>query len=329
MKVDGKLLGLAAFVLIIALVQVGAVYITPTPATQQQTMTPQDYSSVNTNRDGYSTPIVLILVTLITTGIIVAMIKLKLKRLIKWFFLLVGGFGCVLAIANVLSNGGIVVGELPDWTLAMGVLITLAMFVYPEWYVVNFGGLLTGIGGAALMGFIVGVWPCVFLLVAFLVYDYISVYKTKHMLVMADAAQDQNIPLLYTVPVRRGFSSLKKKKPDLDVKSPTTGEFIHASGAEAVVEAEKVAVKKERSAYMLGFGDSTFPAMLAVAAKSSLSSPAIGFYTLPALGVLVGTVVAMIALTLVLDRQKGGRGMPGLPFLCTGAILGFLAGYLL
>jgi presenilin-like A22 family membrane protease len=67
----------------------------------------------------------------------------------------------------------------------------------------------------------------------------------------------------------------------------------------------------------LGVGDVVFPGILAVAAFHNLSAN--GFFL--ALSVLVGTLLGFIVLMTYVVK---GKPQAGLPFLCSGAILGYL-----
>jgi presenilin-like A22 family membrane protease len=77
----------------------------------------------------------------------------------------------------------------------------------------------------------------------------------------------------------------------------------------------------------MGLGDAVMPTMLAVSANAFLSVPRVlGFVNIPALGALVGTLVSYVALMYIVVELK--KPQAGLPFLCTGSIVGFLLGCL-
>ena len=127
------------------------------------------------------------------------------------------------------------------------------------------------------------------------IYDAISVYKTKHMIDLADAVMDLKLPVMMVVPKIREYSLIKETK-----------------GLK-----EKIEEKQEREAFFLGLGDIVMPGILVVAT----------FYNIPdngllvALSVMIGTLVGFGALmTLVIK----GKPQAGLPLLCSGAILGYV-----
>jgi presenilin-like A22 family membrane protease len=183
--------------------------------------------------------------------------------------------------------------------LALPVICTLALalllYRYPEWYVLDATGLLIAGGAAAIFGISLSVLPVLLLMVILLVYDAIAVYKTKHMVALAESVIDLRMPVLFVLPRRWGFSLLQE-------------------------------TKLEEGFYM-GLGDAIIPAVLVVSANAlSATVRYFGLLNAPALGALLGTLAGYAALTSI-----AGRGKPhaGLPFLNTGAILGFVIGLLL
>jgi presenilin-like A22 family membrane protease len=125
------------------------------------------------------------------------------------------------------------------------------------------------------------------------VYDAIAVYKTKHMVSLAESIVDLRIPVLFVLPRKRNFSLLREKGQD--------------KGKSEMEEA-----------FFMGLGDAIIPSMLVVSAFVKYASVA------PALGALIGTLAGYAVLSRI-----AGRGKPhaGLPFLNSGAIIGFVVGY--
>ena len=134
--------------------------------------------------------------------------------------------------------------------------------------------------------------PLVLTLLAILaVYDAISVYKTKHMIALADTVVGENIPLLMVAPKKRDYSFLKEK-----------------------------GLEEERDAFFMGLGDIVIPGILASASYFA-GSFAVSFFTI--LGSFTGFILLM---TLVAK----GKPQAGLPLLNGGAIIGYaLSSYLL
>ncbi len=176
--------------------------------------------------------------------------------------------------------------------LVITFLLTLLLYKYPEWYVLDATGLIIGGGAAAIFGISLGVLPVLLLMIILAVYDAIAVYKTKHMVSLAESIVDLRIPVLFVLPRKRSFSLLRGEDQE--------------SGME--------------EAFFMGLGDAIIPSLLVVSAFVKYASVA------PALGALIGTLAGYAVLSRI-----AGRGKPhaGLPFLNSGAIIGFVVGVLL
>ncbi|MBC8520383.1 MAG: hypothetical protein H8D26_00095 [Methanomicrobia archaeon] len=177
--------------------------------------------------------------------------------------------------------------------LVITFILTLLLYKYPEWYVLDATGLIIGGGAAAIFGISLGIVPVLLLMVILAVYDAIAVYKTKHMVSLAESIVDMRIPVLFVLPRTRNFSLLRDNDLDKD--------------------------KSEmEEAFFMGLGDAIIPTMLVVSAFVKYAS------MVPALGALIGTLAGYAVLSRI-----AGRGKPhaGLPFLNSGAIIGFVIGY--
>jgi len=186
-------------------------------------------------------------------------------------------------------------------SLLAAAILVLALVKYPEWYVIDFCGIIVGVGSIGLFGISLSVFLVIVLLIGLSIYDAISVYKTKHMIDLADAVMDLKLPVLLVVPKTRKYSLLAETK-----------------GLK-----KKLEDNEEREAFFLGLGDIVFPGILVAASFHSI--PDIGL--LIAFSVMIGTLIGFAALMSVVIK---GKPQAGLPYLCTGAILGYVvASYLL
>lgn len=176
--------------------------------------------------------------------------------------------------------------------LALGVALTgiVVLAWYPEWYVVDSMGVLIAGGIIALFGISLTVPLVIVLLVILAAYDALSVYKTKHMLSLADTVIGEQLPLLMVVPKTRGYSFLREK-----------------------------GLQEERDALFMGLGDVIIPGMLAAAAYSAGSLSV-------ALGAVVGALAGFSVLMVLVTR---GNPQAGLPLLNGGAVAGFILSSLL
>jgi len=184
----------------------------------------------------------------------------------------------------------------------VAVAVVIALLVkYPEWYVVDVCGVLLGLGSIAMLGISMSISLVVVLLVGLAVYDAVSVYKTKHMIDLADVVLDLRLPVMLVIPKKREYSLIK------DTKSLK----------------EKLDGEEERAAFFMGLGDVVMPGILVASTFYNIADAGL----LVALSVMVGTLVGFAVLVVFLVR---GKPQAGLPYLCGGAILGYIvSSYLL
>jgi len=180
-------------------------------------------------------------------------------------------------------------------------ILVVALIKYPEWYIINLCGIIVGVGAIGIFGISLSIFLVIVLLIGLSIYDAISVYKTKHMIDLADAVMDLKLPVMLVVPKTRKYSILKETK-----------------GLK-----EKLEDKEEREAFFMGLGDIVMPGILVVSS----------FYNIPdnglliALSVMLGTLLGFAVLMSVVIK---GKPQAGLPYLCSGAILGYVvSSYLL
>jgi len=184
----------------------------------------------------------------------------------------------------------------------VAVAVVIALLVkYPEWYVVDVCGVLLGLGSIAMLGISLSISLVVVLLVGLAVYDAVSVYKTKHMIDLADVVLDLRLPVMLVIPKKKEYSLIK------DTKSLK----------------EKLDGEEERAAFFMGLGDVVMPGILVASTFYNIADAGL----LVALSVMIGTLVGFAVLVVFLLR---GKPQAGLPYLCGGAILGYIvSSYLL
>lgn len=201
------------------------------------------------------------------------------------------------------------VAALLNWTLSLTLAggLTYGLFRYPEWWVVDAAGLSVAAGVTALVGINFGILPALLFLVALAVYDAIAVYKTKHMVTLADAVSGLRLPILLVIPKRLPYS------------------FRQEAGLQ-----EQLDAGDERAAMFMGLGDIIIPGVLVVSAFANLPGGllllGVTGNLLVALATLVGTLAGF---ALLMRFVLTGRPQAGLPLLNAGAIAGYLLAYAL
>jgi presenilin-like A22 family membrane protease len=245
-------------------------------------------------------PFIFILILLVFTGFLLLLIKFNLKKVMA----------AIIAISIFLTFGYIfaalvpmVLGTSDLATILILVLSVVAMvflYKYPEWYVIDTLGILIGAGVASIFGVSLDILPVIVLLVLLAVYDAISVYKTKHMITLAEGVIDLKTPILFVIPKRRDYSFIRDGIGKLE------------DGG-------------ERAAFVIGMGDLIMPSILVVSANVFIKGwRLLGIINLPSLGAILGSLAG---LAILLSFVASGKPQAGLPPLNGCTILGFLAGW--
>lgn len=91
------------------------------------------------------------------------------------------------------------------WVSIIFATIIVALLVKkPHWTIINFSALMLAAGITAIFGISLEPLPVIVLLVILATYDFISVYRTKHMLSLAESVTSINAPMLFVIPKKDG-----------------------------------------------------------------------------------------------------------------------------
>ena len=277
----------------------------------------------------------LLLIFLFTAAVI-WLARKGLQSLIKGFVLLALWYSMTITILPLISLIGYYVGGMDgqgsgymmliaSLILSLGAII--ALYKYPEWWVVNGVGMIVGSGVIVMIGIaFVPVLICIFMIAA-AIYDYWAVHRSKHMLELADTMIDLKLPVVLVAPKDTNYSFRSEQGSMRDSGS--------TADSSTVQQNDGGASKKGRDALFMGLGDVIFPGMLVISSITFL--PEIGpvvfdFWGGPtkpvhlgpmlvALGTLVGGLFGYAALMRFVAK---GSAQPGLPLLNGGAILGHI-----
>ncbi len=179
-------------------------------------------------------------------------------------------------------------------SLIPSALIILLLLKRPGWLSVDLAAYFLSIGVISIFGISLAPLPAIVLMLVLAIYDAISVYKTKHMLSLAESVTDLAVPMLFVIPLTKNVKDIK-------------------------IDPE------EKKAVFLGVGDVVIPNILVASAQRFVSSPVIMGLKLAAWLPLIGGAVGLtILLTKFADRPQAG-----LPFLNIPTILAFLLGTLI
>ncbi|NLA38354.1 MAG: hypothetical protein GX882_03010 [Methanomicrobiales archaeon] len=248
--------------------------------------------------ESVANPLIFIGMLLIFTLVLLALIRIGGRRFITLFI----GFAIFMTFLYIFGALFTLVPGAAG-TAAIGTVIaagaaTALLYIYPEWYVIDVLGVLISAGIASIFGISLAILPVLVLLVLLAVYDAISVYRTKHMITLAEGVLEAKAPIMVVVPKSTDYSFRK------DTLNMGEGE--------------------ERGAFVMGMGDLIMPSILVASSHVFVDAPAVlGPLSAPTLGAMAGS---MAGLALLLHFVNKGKPQAGLPPLNGGAILGFLIG---
>ena len=293
---------MAAFVLI---VQVGALWLSATEyiASQPPLENPESVS--------YS--IYYIIVLLVFSAFLIFLLK-KNKTLVIRTIIYFSIFTTLCYVFIAITDKAIGYSHYTlAFSLICALLLTALIHMHPEWYVIDISGLMIAIGACALVGVSLSYMPIIVIMIGLLIYDFISVYKTKHMLTLAHGMMDLKLPILFVIPKKWNYSYIKDNFSEEEEEAkPETEKEANSEGEEK---------KRKSDALFMGLGDAVIPTLLVVSSNHFLEHD--GNLSMPSLFAMIGTFVGFAALMYMVSK---GKPQAGLPLLNTGTILGFIIG---
>lgn len=242
--------------------------------------------------------LIIIIIMLVITIAILLIAKYWKDKIIQIIILFAIGYTSFYAFFLPVLN--IIFPVYQDIVLISSIIgavsLVIVLYKYPEWYIIDISGIIIAVGAIIIFGISLGILLILILLITLSIYDAISVYKTKHMIDLADTVMDLKLPILLVIPKKRGYSLLDETKR---LK-------------------EKLKEGEEREAFFMGLGDIVMPGILVAAVFRQIGSPE-GF--LIAIGTIIGI---LIGFTILMTFVLKGKPQAGLPCLCGGAIFGYI-----
>ena len=218
--------------------------------------------------------------------------------------------------SSMFLVGGLVIEDIPTIIgILFSVLLMILLYVHSEWYVVNTVGILVGSGVIVMLG--VSFVPTLIMvfMIAAAIYDAWAVYKSKHMLDLADTMMNLNLPILLVAPQDSDYTMRTERMTVHDAKD-TDDNLVPQVAQERVVA-------KSNDAMLMGLGDVIFPGMLVL---STIQYVGGDNGLIMAMTTLVGSLIGYSILMYYVGK---GQAQAGLPLLNGGAILGYVVGGLL
>jgi presenilin-like A22 family membrane protease len=262
--------------------------------------------------------VVYVILILAFTAVVLGLVRYRRQNLAKYvimasiFITLAFILFLPVALAIYYASGETIDPDLAYYaatalSFVFAGLLVYALVKFPEWYVIDTVGFVTAAGVTAILGISFGLVPAILLLLALAVYDAWAVYRTKHMITLADELTTQRLPILLVIPKKSGYSFREQKSLK-----------------------EQVASGEEREAMFVGLGDLIIPGILSVSAFTFLNQDPLNAlgrslgpvapYAVVALGAVLGSLVGFLVLMRFVLK---GNPQAGLPLLNGGALIGF------
>lgn len=180
------------------------------------------------------------------------------------------------------------------WYISVGFFLAIILTAWkmfrPSIFSQNIAVIFTIAGAGAIIGASLGILPVLIFMLLLTIYDFISVFVTKHMVHLAKEITKR--PTAFVVSIPHKFKRAVK--------------FTY----------EKKKRKKKIHVFQLGAGDIAIPLIFSVSVLSSYSF-------IHGLLTSIGSVFALGILIFYLIR-KPGRALPAIPFITLGSLTGFI-----
>jgi len=253
---------------------------------------PVSYGSLGNQTNNPGMAIYYFLIIIAFTLLMLFLMRKRLEILLKLIYFSVVGLIIFLIASIILSYILYDANIILLISILIGIIVPIYLWKWPGWISIDLVGLVVSAGAAAIIGTSLGIIPIILLLIILIFYDLFAVKISRHMISLAEGTVKSGIPAIFIFP-----------------------------------EEDKGVIKEiyedgRKSAIFMGFGDAAIPSTLLV---STLVNYNIISTTLTFLGIIAG-------LLILFYFMGKGKPLPGLPFLNTGALIGFaisiLIGYI-
>jgi len=235
----------------------------------------------------------------IIIGTILVLLLIKFNKPLIWKFWFFITVWLTLAIAFAAFINSIIAG-------VVALIFTILKIYKPNVIVQNFSEIFIYGGLAAIFVPIINLFAAFMLLFIISIYDYISVYKTKHMIKLAKFQSQSKIFAGLLIPYERGKGKITM--------------------AAQPIKASKAA-KSRQSVAVLGGGDIGFTLIFAGVVMKGLmlqETVLIGF-----LKTLLIPILVTLALLFLLAKGRQNKFYPAMPILSLGCFAGYLLVWLI
>ena len=186
--------------------------------------------------------------------------------------------------------------------LVLSITLLLVLIFEPRWYVINTVGILVGAGTITMLGVSFVPWIIILFMVLAAIYDAWAVYKSKHMLELADTMVNLELPVMLVAPQKPSHGRVRVNRPEDG--APPKRNFDETM--------------------LMGLGDVIFPGLLCISAMTWLPDASGPMGLSGPVWVAIGTMIgSLVGYCILMTYVARGKPQAGLPLLNGGAILGY------
>jgi presenilin-like A22 family membrane protease len=244
--------------------------------------------------------IYILIGVILGTILLLALIKFKKTNIWKLWY----AFAIIIAL-SVAFSGFI------DRIIALLISIIIAYFrIYrPNVYVNNISELFIYGGIAAIFVPIINIFSGIMLLVLISIYDAYAVWKSKHMVKLANFQSQSKLFAGLMIPYK-------------------AKDFGKINNHENKKTENKIKNKKSGNIAILGGGDIAFPLLFSGVIMKFLAEQGYSYLN-SFLGANLIILGSAIALTFLFIKSEKGKFYPAMPFISAGCFIGLIAVFLI
>ncbi len=260
--------------------------------------------------EGYESLIYIAIGIIIGTVLLLILARFKKIGIWQiWFFL--------AATLTISISIGVLTGEKLFWlSWVIGGALALLKMIYHHPIVHNITEILMYIGIAVLLTPILSVWIAVLLLILIAIYDAYAVWKSKHMITLAEFTRDSNLfPGL-------SLTYKKNKEKTIILSSPVANKNNEKEKQIAQNHTSTNSSTKGTKTGVLGGGDVVFPMLFAGAVFIHLISKGHTMFQAISYSSII-SLFAAIALGLLFYFGRKDKFYPAMPFIVAGCFVGY------
>jgi len=260
-------------------------------------MKPLPYGLERPEIENQSTSFIYITIAILI-GTFLVLLLIKFNKTFIWKFWFFATVWLTLSIAFAAFFNAIAAA-------IIAFVLSVLKLYKPNVIIQNFSEIFIYGGLAAIFVPIINLFAAFMLLIVISIYDYISVFKTKHMIKLANFQSQSKIFAGFLIPYEKDKIILKEKLySKLEIKQAPAK------------------TSPQRSIAVLGGGDIGFTLIFAGVVMKNLmlqNTILIGFLKTLAIPIFVA-----LALLILLIKGQHNKFYPAMPFLSIGCFIGYL-----